>query len=93
MNVMGRTNHCQRLDEGHESCINKDVKAALNVCSNIALSKVVSYIPFRAKFLKNLKNKLGSSQADLPYFSESVVCVHEDNILAYMEFLLSKSYL
>ena len=93
MNVLGRSNHCQGLDEGHESCINKDVKAALNTCSNMILSKVVSYVPFRAKCLKNLKNKLGSSCSDLPYFSESTARTNEENVLAYMQFLLSKAYL
>ena len=55
MNVLGRTNHCQGLDEGLERCINKDVKAALNTCSNMILSKLVSYALFRAKCMKNFK--------------------------------------
>ena len=57
MNVMGRNCHSQGLDEGHESCINKDVKAALNTCSNAALSKVVSYLPIRANCIRNIKKK------------------------------------
>ena len=57
MNVMGRNCHSQDLDEGHESCINKDVKAALNTCSNAALSKVVSYLPIRANCIRNIKKK------------------------------------
>ena len=42
MNVLDRTNYCKGLDEGHESCITNDVKAALNTYSNMLLSKVVS---------------------------------------------------
>ena len=55
MNVMGRNCPSQCLDMGHKSCINKDVKAALNTCSNAALSKVVNYLPIRANCIRNKK--------------------------------------
>ena len=55
MNVMGRYCHSQCLDMGHESCINKEVKAALNTFSNAALSKVVNYLPIRANCIRNIK--------------------------------------
>ena len=41
------------LDESHEMCINKDVKAAISRISDDYISKVVPYLPYRAEFVKN----------------------------------------
>ena len=50
MNVLGRNFHLQGLDECQESCINKDVKAALNTRKKTALT---------ANILRNLKECFG----------------------------------
>ena len=36
------------LDESHEMCINKDVKAAISKLSDDYISKIVQYLPYRA---------------------------------------------
>ena len=92
MNVSGRNNHSQGLDEGHESCINKDVKAALNTCSEKSIAKAVRYVPARANCLRKLKEVLGISRPDPPVFSASVAALHEENVLALKQ-ALGKSYL
>ena len=92
MNVSGRNNHSQGLDEGHESCINKDVKAALNTCSEQSISKAVRYVPTRANCLRKLKEVLGISRPDPPVFSSSTAASHEENVIALKNCLV-KSYL
>ena len=47
------------LDEIHEMCINKDVKAAIAKLSDDYISKVMQYLPYRAKSLKNFQFQLG----------------------------------
>ena len=76
MNVSGRKSHCQGLDEGHESCINKDVKAALNTCSEQSISKAIRYVPTNANCLLKLKEVLWISRPDPPVFSVSVAASH-----------------
>ena len=93
MNVLGRNCHSQGLDEGHESCINKDVKAALNTCSNASLSKVIFYVPIRANCIRNIKNKLSVSGIDQRTFSKSLAVINTENVSAYKDFLVSRSYL
>ena len=93
MNVLGRNSHCQGLDEGHESCINKDVKAALNTCSITSLSKAVSYVPVRANCIRNIKDKLSSSSTHCRSFSKSLAAVSTENVKAYKDFLISRLYL
>ena len=93
MNVLGRNSHSQGLDEGHESCINKDVKAALNTCSNASLSKAVSYVPVRANCIRNIKDKLSSNSTLCRSFSKSLASVSMENVIAYKDFLISRSYL
>ena len=80
MNVLGRTGHSQGLDEGHESCINKDVKAALNSCTGSALSKIVNYIPTRANSIRNIKAKLGLLPNDGRNFSKATAVMHNENV-------------
>ena len=92
MNISGRNNHSQGLDEGHESCINKDVKAALNTCSEQSISKAVSYVPTRANCLRKLKEAIGVSKSDLAVFSPSLALSHEENVVA-LKTCLGKSYL
>ena len=50
MNQIGRAEHSQGLDEGHESCINKGVKAAMTSFTGSALSKIDNYIPNKSQF-------------------------------------------
>ena len=85
--------HSHGLDEGHKSCINKDVKAALNSCTGSALSKFVNYIPTRANYIRNIKAKLGLLSNDGRNFSKATAVMHNENVLAYKEFLITKSYL
>ena len=92
MNVSGRKSHCQGLDEGHESCINKDVMAALNTCSEQSISKAVRYVPTRANCLRKLKEVLGISRPDPPVFSVSVAASNEEKVIA-LKASLGKCYL
>ena len=46
------------MDESHEMCINKHVKAAISKLSDDCISKIVSYLPYRAKSLKNFRSQL-----------------------------------
>ena len=92
MNISGRNNHSQGLDEGHESCINKDVKAALNTCSEQSISKAVSYVPCRANCLRKLKEVIGVTKSEVSVFSPSLALSHEENVVA-LKTCLEKSYL
>lgn len=82
LNVFGRNCHSQDLDEGHESYINRDVKAALNSCSSMALSKVVSYVRLRANCIRNIKDKLGFTSSEQLDFSKPFASVQHENVLA-----------
>ena len=92
MNILGRKNHSQGLDEGHESCINKDVKAVLNNCSDRSLSKAVTYAPTRANSLRKIKESIGITKHDALVFSPSEATSHEENVIALKD-SLGKSYL
>ena len=50
--------HHTALDESHEMCISKDVKAAISTLSDDYISKIVSYLPYRVKSLKNSRFQL-----------------------------------
>ena len=56
--IKGNTWSSVALDENHEMCINKDVKAAISKLSGDHISKIVSYLPYRAKSLKNFRSQL-----------------------------------
>ena len=56
--IKGNTWSSVALDESHEMCINKDVKAAISKLSDDYISKIVSYLPYRAKSLKNFRSQL-----------------------------------
>ena len=56
--IKGNTWSSVALDESHEMCINKDVKAAISKLSDDYISKIVSYLPYRAKSLKNFQSQL-----------------------------------
>ena len=81
MNVLGRNFHSQGLDEGHESCINKDVKAALNTCSQQSISKAVTYVPLRANILRNLKECIGIASNERRLLAVPLAISHDDNVL------------
>ena len=66
--------------------MNKDVKAALNSCTDSALSKTVNYIPTRANSIRNIKAKLGLLSNDGRNFSKATAVMHNENVLAYKEF-------
>ena len=92
LNVLGRNCHSQGLDEGHESCINKDVKAALNTCSSQSISKAVTYVPARANYLRKLKESLGITRSDKRTLSASLANSHEENVIT-LKASLAKSFL
>ncbi|CAC5398860.1 unnamed protein product [Mytilus coruscus] len=85
VNILGRNMHSQGLDEAHESCINREVKNAMsNVFTLSALTKLVHYIPFRAKVLGNIKDQLECKRKD---FNNSVnrPSFEIQNITSYRE--------
>ena len=47
------------LDENHEMCINKDVKAAISKVTWDFIARITPYLPYRAKTLKNFRSELG----------------------------------
>ena len=51
--IKGNTWSSVALDEGHEMCINKDVKAAISKLSDDCIFKIVQYLLYRAKSLKH----------------------------------------
>ena len=75
-----------------ESCINKDVKADLNTCSEQSISKAVSYVPCRANCLRKLKEVIGVTKSEVSVFSPSLALSHEENVVA-LKICLEKSYL
>ncbi|CAG2218428.1 unnamed protein product [Mytilus edulis] len=85
VNILGRNMHSQGLDEAHESCINREVKNAMsNFFTLSALTKLVHYIPFRAKVLGNIKDQLECKRKD---FNNSVnrPSFEIQNITSYRE--------
>ena len=56
--VRGNTWSSVALDESHEICINKDVKAAISRLSDDYKSKMVLYLSYRTEFLKNFRSQL-----------------------------------
>ena len=47
------------LDESHEMCVNKDVKAAISKVTEDFIARITPYLPYRAKTLKNFRSELG----------------------------------
>ena len=58
--IRGNTWSSVALDESHEMCINKDVKAGISRLSDDYISKVVPYLPYRAEFVKNFRSQLSA---------------------------------
>jgi hypothetical protein len=81
MNVQGHNWHSQAFDEGHESCINKDVKMSMTSTSTASLAKLVNYFPYRGQALKNLKMQLGLSEKNYEYaVSTKFIMLEEENV-------------
>ena len=82
--IKGNTWSSVALDEIHEMCINKDVKAAIAKLSDDYISKVVHYLPYRAESLKNFQSQLGVFSgivaSNLVSFSSKDDEVAENNI-------------
>ncbi|CAC5389529.1 unnamed protein product [Mytilus coruscus] len=87
VNILGRNMHSQGLGEAHESCFNREVKNAMsNFFTLSALTKLVHYIPFRAKVLGNIKDQLECKRKDFnnsvnrPSFEIQNISSYRENI-------------
>ena len=56
--IKGNTWSSVAFDESHEIFINKDVKAAISMFSDDYISKIVQYLPYRAKSLEHFRSQL-----------------------------------
>ncbi len=58
VSLRGRSGHSVAIDEAHEMAINKDIKTSIVRPSPEYISRVVNYLPHRAKILQNLETQL-----------------------------------
>ena len=80
MNFQGNNWNSVGLDEGHEMGINKEVKSALNTFTPQAMSRIIYYLPYRAKMLSNLRSQLGTKPSDKRFQSKQICLDTELNV-------------
>ena len=85
MNIKGFNWHSQALDEGHETCINRDLKHVLTTATGSSFLKFINYMPTRAATLANIKKQLNISEYKLSEPSKKLLVDIELNIGALLE--------
>ena len=57
VSLMGRPWSCVGIDEAHEMMINRACKSAIVHLSRDYINRVAGYLPYRTKFIDNLKDE------------------------------------
>lgn len=93
VSVTGVRGHSVALDEAHEMCINRDMKAAVVRPTKAYLQKTSMFLRYRIAAYKNLLHQLFPAQSKIPSqfaqdhltTTESEITKREDNIIAMIK--------
>ncbi|PIK52732.1 hypothetical protein BSL78_10365 [Apostichopus japonicus] len=86
VSISGNDGCSVAFDEAHEMLINKEFKMAMTTTGMGSMSRLLHYLPYRARVLKNLKSEIQCtdkskrSQESLPL---SLFKSHEANVVQY----------
>ncbi|KAJ8047747.1 hypothetical protein HOLleu_06823 [Holothuria leucospilota] len=86
VSITGTHGNCVALDEAHEMLINKEVKMSMTTTGMGSLTRLVHYLPFRARLMKAFKSEVVTSKVSNEEEREShaVYKLNEDNIKLYV---------
>ena len=87
VSISGHDGCCVALDEAHEMLINKEFKMAMNSTSMGSMSRLLHYLPYRSRVLKNLKDQIGSASLSSSNDQSNMLSLfkqHEENVSHYV---------
>ncbi len=99
VSISGKNWHSVAIDEAHEMLINKECKTSITRPTPDYISRLAHYLPYRSKAVENARTQLfpetkpKESIISSPFSSDSNTKKFEQNVLAILDTITSKSLL
>ncbi|KAJ8047412.1 hypothetical protein HOLleu_06401 [Holothuria leucospilota] len=85
VSITGGNTQCVALDEAHEMAINKEVKMAMNATDIEGLSRLVHYLPYRSRVVKNISSQVYNPNSHSEYNDNAAMSKEvEVNVRSYL---------